>query len=181
MIKFRKRLLAVVTAGTLAAATLGLGVASPALAAKGDNPSTMCSSTGNGGVTHGGCTSTAAQYGSADLENLPYLSQSALVSTCGQLPYEFIGMASSLPYPFTLGTQTFYDPVSLGLYVFHDIFGPNMSTCTAVLAADHATIANPGPEGPYDVYYTGGHGGNTTYAPGVPADLAELFSGPPPS
>ncbi len=188
----RTRMLAAVSAAVLAAATLGAGFASPAMAANGStsNPSYNCTNDTffdfdsgqyvtlpNGGVSHGGCVSTDAQYGYADLPNDPYLSQSALQSTCSMLPAQFLGMVQGAPLPITIGQNTFYDYQSLANYVFHDIFGPDPSTCMAVLAADHATIANPGPEGPYDVYYTGGHGRNTTYAPGVPADLAAFFGG----
>lgn len=189
-------MLAALSAATLAAAALGAGAAVPTLAASSastSNPSSTCTNDTffdfesgqvvtlpNGGVSHGGCVSTDAKYGYADLPNDPVLSQAALESTCKMLPQQFLEMVPQDPaaYPITLGTQTFYDPNSLASYIFHDIFGPDPSTCTAILAADHATIANPGPYGPYDVYYTGGHGANTTYAPGVPPDLAALFGAP---
>jgi hypothetical protein len=154
----------------------------PASAASTDNPSVQCSTTGNGGVSHGGCTSTAARFGSADLENLPYLSNAAFVSNCKGLPGLFLQMVPPVEsgiYPFTLGSHVLATPQDAANYIFHDVFGPDMSTCVAVLAADHATIANPGPCGPYDVYYTGGHGNNTTYLPGVPTDLIPIFGEPP--
>ncbi len=130
----------------------------------------------NGGVSHGGCVSTDAKYGYADLANEPVLSNAALVSNCKLIAQSFQDMAKAVPLPASIGTRTFTSSSALGTYVFQDIFGPNPSTCTAILAADHATIANPGPDGqPYDVYYTGGSGPKTTFAPGVPADIAFLF------
>jgi hypothetical protein len=187
--KLRSLLLAgaVVSAGTIG--LLGVS-ASAASAASSSNPSYTCTNdtyfdfdTGtivtnpNGGVSHGGCVSTDAKYGYADLSNEPVLSNAALISNCKLIAQSFQDMAQSIPLPTTIGTRTFTDSSALGTYVFKDIFGPNPSTCAAILAADHATIASPGPEGPYDVYYTGGAGQNTTYAPGVPADLAFLFGG----
>ena len=172
------------TTALAAAAALGLlAVGSTTAAASADtpgNPSSACTAVGNGGIDHGGCTSTAARFGSADLENLPYLSTSAFVSNCTSLPSLFQQITGSVPpqaYPVQVGTRTFSDATSLADYIFHDIFGPDMSTCIAILGADHATIANPGPQGPYDVYYTGGHGKNTTYLPGIPDELIPLFGG----
>ncbi len=121
--------------------------------------------------------STDAKYGYADLSNEPVLSNAALVSNCKLIAHSFQEIAQSVPLPVTIGTKTFSSSSALGTYVFEDIFGPNPSTCAAILAADHATIVNPGPQGPYDVYYTGGAGRNTTYAPGVPADIAFLIGG----
>jgi hypothetical protein len=171
----------VAVAVTVAAVGLTVGLAAvPASAATGGNPSVQCSTTGNGEVSHGGCTSTAARFGSADLENLPYLSTSAFVSNCKGLPGLFLQMVPPIEsgiYPVTIGTHVLATPAAAADYIFHDIFGPNMSTCVVVLAADHATIANPGPDGPYDVYYTGGNGGNTTFAPGIPPDLVPIFGG----
>lgn len=167
-------------AAAVAAVGLAIGAAAvPAAAAGGsDNPSTQCATTGNGDVSHGGCTSTAARFGSADLENLPYLSTSAFVSNCKGLPALFLSMVPPIEsgvYPVTIGLHVLATPAAAADYIFHDIFGPNMSTCVAILAADHATIADPGPDGPYDVYYTGGNGGNTTFAPGVPPELGPFF------
>jgi hypothetical protein len=185
--KLRAMLLvgAVASAGTIGLAGVS---ASAASAASSSNPSYTCTNDTyfdfdsgqvvflpNGGVSHGGCVSTDAKYGYADLSNEPVLSNAALVSNCKLIAQSFQDMAQSVPLPATIGTRTFTSSSALGTYVFEDIFGPNPSTCTAVLAADHATIANPGPDGPYDVYYTGGAGQNTTYAPGIPADIAFLF------
>jgi hypothetical protein len=179
-VRIRKASALVVAAGAIAGFA---GTAAPALAGSTTNPSALCTANAqaNAGISHGGCASTAARFGSAELESLPYLSTSAFVSNCKGLPTLFQQMVASggpTTYPITLPVSgvTLSSPDALANYMFHDIFGPDMSTCVAILAADHATIAHPGPDRhPYDVYYTGGHGGNTTYAPGVPPDLAPFF------
>lgn len=169
-----------------AAAAIALCAASVANASSTTNPSYTCTNdtyfsfeTGtvvfnpNGGVSHGGCVSTDAKYGYADLENEVVLSNAALVSNCKLIAQSFQEMATQIPLDVAsqLLGRTFTSAAQLGTYVFKDIFGPTPATCTAILAADHATI----PEGGYDVYYTGGNGPNTTYLPGVPADLLPLF------
>lgn len=190
------RALVGLASATLAAGALTVLPVSPALAGQTSNPSYICTNdfyfsfeagtnvfNPNGGVSHGGCTSTDAKYGYADLENEPVLSTAALASNCKLISQMFLQMvdpANGGPplaaYPITLPISgvTVNNPTELGSYAFHDIFGPNPSTCQAVLAADHATIATGMP---YDVYYTGGAGQNTTYAPGVPADLAAVGFG----
>lgn len=179
-----KRLLTAVTvSAALAALTFGVTTAA---ASSTTSPSYICTNdtyfsfdTGtivfnpNGGVSHGGCVSTQAKYGYADLENEVVLSNAALVSNCKLIGQSFQDMASQIPLDVAgqLIGRTFTSSSQLGSYVFHDIFGPNPATCTAILAADHASI----PYGGYDVYYTGGSGPNTTYQIGVPPDLAALF------
>lgn len=190
MKRFVKFGTAAASAAVASAGMMGIGIASAPMASASStaNPSYTCTNDTyfdfdsgqvvflpNGGVSHGGCVSTDAQYGYADLSNEPVLSNAALVSNCKLIAQSFQDMAQGVPLPVTLGSQTFTSASALGAYVFHDIFGPNPSTCVAILAADHATIANPGPDGPYDVYYTGGAGPNTTFLPGVPADLAPIF------
>lgn len=186
----RRGLFAAVVALAACAALVGGGTR--AFASSNGNPSFTCTNDyyfsfeqeqfvllPNGGVSHGGCVSTDARYGYADLENEAVLSNAALISNCKLLVGQFEQMAAEM-MPVDAASAyfglTFTSTNQVGDYIFSLIFGPNPSTCAAILAADHATIASPGPDGqPYDVYYTGGNGKNTTYLPGVPSILIPIF------
>ena len=186
----RKALFAALVA---AAASLALFAGATQASASTGNPSFTCTNdyyfsfesgqwvlVPNGGVSHGGCVSTDAKYGYADLENEPVLSNAALISNCKLLKGQFEQMGAEFPLDAASAYfgQTFTSTNQVGDYIFALVFGPNPSTCAAILAADHATIAQwlaGQVDEPYDVYYTGGDGQNTTYLPGVPEILVPIF------